>query len=424
MTKIERALQEHKSTKIVIGNGFDLFCGLKTTYRDFFVFFQHKYAKISKWIDEAVTRLYNNPDLKTDPWPLVVQFEYVDLINCWDVYFAMISDKSHDHRWCDIESEMLDSLSLRDSDVESEYKPHWENVWESIIKDRMDEQKAGSIIIAQFILKKTQRQFMTKDEFYEYLLKELREFESHFGSFIIKQHVVKNQFLEDYNLPYIRKAHSLFEQFCEPGFISSIDCFNYAFTPESKFYERCRFINGNCLNPIFGVDSVFDPSDARYIFTKTNRRLEWWMDKKITIRTDDFENVIVFGHSLSQHDYNYFFPILDQLEMTDFGSTKKFIIAYSVYDEQRSAGIKKEIRKSIYSLFFAYAEYCGKGNQAARLLDSLTTQGRVRMFEVEKLPEPTKFFSRVDETYQKELSDKEIADRWANYLKYGEDLFL
>ena len=96
------------------------------------------------------------------------------------------------------------------------------------------------------------------------------------------------------------------------------------------------------------------------------------MNLTSTVGIPEFDNAILFGHLLSSHDHNYYFPILDQLEMMNFASKKKPVIAYSIYDPSKEAEIKEPLRKSIYALFAAYAEYCGRGSlffEAPRFID-------------------------------------------------------
>ena len=141
-------------------------------------------------------------------------------------------------------------------------------------------------------------------------------------------------------------------------------------------------INGNLENPIFGIDSnLCRASDPRFIFTKTNRRMELEMIDFECQKDIVFDNVIVYGHSLSSNDYSYFFPLLDKLEMTNFLSNKKIIFGFSVYDREKETEIKRKNRLNIQKLFEAYANY-KELKDVNRLLDSLTTQNRVLTYEI------------------------------------------
>ena len=273
---------------------------------------------------------------------------------------------------------------------------------------------------ASFFLRKYGSRPASRENFYEFLLVQLKEFEDLFGRYITKQHIAWNGSLIKFNENYIQNARFVLTYLADQDEIVSIDCFNYGFTTEAVFYDKCKFINGNCEAPIFGIDTIFGPEDPRYIFTKTYRRIEWDMNLATVSGSPSFDNVIIFGHSLSSHDFNYFFPILDQLEMTNFTSSKKLVVAYAIYDSDKEATIKKELRKDVYSLFAAYAEYCGKSaSGASRLLDSLTTQGRVITCVIPNAPCPTvNFLDNID--FLRHDSPKEmVATYWQAYIQHG-----
>lgn len=51
MTK-EEMIKDLKNVKLVIGNGYDLHCGLKSSYADFFMRDVGKNDYFNKWLDE------------------------------------------------------------------------------------------------------------------------------------------------------------------------------------------------------------------------------------------------------------------------------------------------------------------------------------------------------------------------------------
>ena len=111
-----------------------------------------------------------------------------------------------------------------------------------------------------------------------------------------------------------------------------------------------------------------------------------------TYESKEFDNVVVFGHSLSKNDYSYFFPLLDKLEMTDFSSNKKIIFAFSIFDEKQSYAIKSDHRKAVNRMFASYAVFKGYQNEPERLLDALTTQGRILTVEIPHIVNDGKYF--------------------------------
>ena len=419
MERKEDLVHELKRVKVIIGNGFDLYCGLKTSYYDFFKFCNQKYESIYRWVDDMASFYSSNVSLKKDIRSLYHSVRGADKINCWDVFFTLFMDRGRNYLWCDVEKEILDSLKLRDKGCAKAYMPHWEDVWEVVESSTVKDQGPGSAIMASMILNVSSRLLKTREQFYEYLLSELHKFEICFGYYITKQHVARGDLYYQFNLDYITSSQYLLSRLCNEEDITSIDCFNYGFTTQTKLFNKCKFINGDCRNPIFGVDSTFDPDDPRYIFTKTNRHIEQDMGKTFMDDYPEFDNAVVFGHSLNSHDYSYFYPILDQLEMTDNFSKRKLVIAYSIYDREKAPEIKKNVRKSLYSLFSAYSRYKGNTNEPARLLDSLTTQGRVLMYQIDPIAKPEHPFIEREDLVEAESMEEIIVLRWREYKEYG-----
>ena len=424
MEQKEKALQNLKRVKLVVGNGFDLYCGLKTKYEDFFGHFSGKYKYLKEWISKVASSIVNTKGIEEDPGGIYESMERENEINCWDLFFSMRLDSMRGPLWCDIEWEMLESLEGNDNKQKDRFGSHWENVWQFLNKESRDTHCLGTMILGGFIYHKLNGIPDSKDTFYEYLLAQLKLFEEAFGRYIISQHIALNPYIATINTINTSGARRLLTYLCNVAELVAIDCFNFAFTSETRFFEKCKFVNGDCLSPIFGVDSVFDPtSDPRYLFTKTNRRIERDMNTTELPEMLDYENVIVFGHSLNSQDYNYFFPILDQLEMTNLISKKKLVIAYTIYDPKQETEIKKNIRQAFYSLFQKYADYHEFGNRALRLFDSLITQGRVIMYEVPYVSTLTNNFAEKSlDTWVFQSPRDGIITRWQTYLDYGKNL--
>lgn len=95
--------------KIVVGNGFDLHCGLKTKYKDFFEHFW----KDTVSIDKIVT---NNFSLNKNHDFIAKAFNG---FNAWDIYFYLLSkhmSESLEWRWCDVEEAILFSLNKEENE--------------------------------------------------------------------------------------------------------------------------------------------------------------------------------------------------------------------------------------------------------------------------------------------------------------------
>lgn len=417
-------LQKLVKVKIILGNGFDLFCGLHTSYGDYFSKQKKKYELILNEVKEASNCLAGlfEDGLKPNIFQEITDGLTISPQNIWDIIFAISIKGESDKMWCDVEQTMFDFLYAVDTGWQ-EIKPHWTNVYNFLQKAPYQGRSAGSFILARCIKGKCSSSILSKDDFCIFLLDELKEFEGSFARFIARQHVAFDGFVPQFNINYVTRARQLLETLCKSEEITSIDCFNYGFTPEPIFYNKCNFVNGDCANPIFGVDSKFRPDDSRYVFTKTNRRIEWEMNRTTLSQHPDFENAIVFGHSLNENDYSYFFPVLDQLEMTNFASKKKFVITYCVYDSKKETEIKNELRHRIYALFVAYAKYKGQSIEPARLLDSLTTQGRVMTVSIPPCRKYQAFDEGTVDLRAPNLGGISVEEKWAAYIDWAKRKF-
>ena len=416
-------LHKLRYVKVILGNGFDLYCGLHTSYLDFF----HQREDLYKTIlaeAEQTNAYFRDNYISKKKWPCVSdQPPTLTQHNAWDVFFALSFTDDSNRMWCDIETEISRSLDSPGETIGKD-RPNWDLVYQFLQENKnFLGVYSNCFILANFIKKKKPNLFVSKQDFYVFLLDELKEFEGRFARFITRQHVVFNGFEAQFNNDYVTRAHRLLKTLCKLKEITSIDCFNYGFTPEPVFYNKCNFVNGDCANPIFGVDSKFNPDESEYVFTKTNRRIEWEMNRTTLSHHPDFENAIVFGHSLSENDYSYFFPVLDQLEMTNFASKKKFVIAYCVYNPEKKTEIKSELRHRIYALFVAYAKYKGQSNGPARLLDSLTTQGRVVTVSISPCQEPPPFDEDKIDFWPPDPRGRSVEEKWGAYAAWAKRMY-
>ena len=391
MTK-EEMIKDLKNVKLVIGNGYDLHCGLKSSYADFFMRDVGKNDYFNKWLDEFEGKIslndFDAEQSKEDVW---VEFKNIDKLNIWDLFFYIKTKIANQNNkkvwlWCDIETVMYNSLKSYDSREGNTNLFTWEYVYKVVNKEMQANFDCFEVyVMAKVILKKRNMEgFKNIDEFYYYILDELNQFEKEFGMFIDKKRY--SYYYSSFkvtNSDFENRSKMTLQKLCNVDNLVSIDSFNYDDIANDDLNKILHNINGNLENPIFGIDSnLCRASDPRFIFTKTNRRMELEMINFECQKDIVFDNVIVYGHSLSSNDYSYFFPLLDKLEMTNFLSNKKIIFGFSVYDREKETEIKRKNRLNIQKLFEAYANYKGL-KDVNRLLDSLTTQNRVLTYEIQ-----------------------------------------
>ncbi len=373
--------------KLIIGNGYDLFCELETKYSDFFNFRNFK-SSIDKWKDLFSNNVFyyagmnSNITSRNDSW---VEPESFSKLNFWDFFFYFASEsnsKSMDSwQWCDVELVMAEWLS--DSSVKKGIG--FPLIYKLCHGDNLHNEPLESVYyLASVIIRKNgEQKYDDKAKFYDFLLSELKEFEQVFGKYITMQ-----QFHESgYAIKPLFSMHSksALEKLCNIDSLVSIDTFNFGLLGVKELEDLVHHINGDTEYPIFGVDSdLFLAPDSRYIFTKTSRRMELDMKRDDSEELKTCENVIVFGCSLASSDYSYFFSIFDKLDITNIDNNHKIIFAYNIYDTEKSDQIKATLMESIFNLFQEYSRYKGNEKHPNRLLDFLTVQGKIVLFEVRR----------------------------------------
>lgn len=351
--------------KLVIGNGFDLHCGMHSSYADYFNSVSHLNDAIEKWakgFDAYLSYLTSSEGLLF--WH---KMELFNEINVWDCFFSFRLNKGiEEKKWCDIESEI--GASFLSGELSRSY---WEKVYFALRAQQHDFSKDICLLAAFVKHKRKEVLFSNENDFYSYLLDELKLFEARFGAFIYKQQT------KDYRLNY----EALVVNLCNKQELVSIDSFNYSVFGRQDI--RQININGDYTQPIFGIDSqVVSPESPVYIFTKTYRRIEQDTDNKKLSLDIEFENIVIYGHSLCSHDFSYFFPLMDKIKLYDFTASGQIVFAYSVYDNDRGSVIKKAHRLAISKLIAAYAKHRGLASPY-RLLDSLSIFRRIWIYEIE-----------------------------------------
>ena len=371
---------ESDGIKVVLGNGFDLFCGLETKYINFFKSEKSKYEEISKW-SQSFKDINVYIGGRSVNWKNFGPQYSVNIdFNLWDIYFALaIGEK--DYNWCDIETEMIKTFT-------DNGKIKWSRVY-NISKNRYNNflnDDNLEYILAGYIINKNP-DISTNEKFYMFILEELKKFEKNFGKYVSEEYNKKyDNYLKNASLFF-----STLKSFGEE--VKSIETFNYTNNSVMRTYKssdylnEIKHINGDFNNPIFGVDSSrIDVDKPEVIFTKVSRRLlNSTLDNCLIGTTFDesFNSLVIFGHSLCEHDYSYFFPIFDYLEISNVMKSSTIIFAYNIYDASKKEDIILDYIRKVTKMINHYENYIGN-NKENRLIDSLTAQGRIKFFEIFK----------------------------------------
>lgn len=272
--KKEDYVKSLENVKIVLGNGFDLHCNLHTKYSDYYCKNFKKYLFIQK--------LYKD---FSDEKNIVFDFDDIKFkkLNVWDIFFALNSSQDPREckkRWCDIEKLMLSSFQNNQEKAEIEKAVlllgssiHWPTIKNYIINNYSPNNHMDMFVV-KYVKEKMERLNLYPRSFYSFLLNELKLFEKSFGDFVYWQ--LHNKYLESINnnskmfinAGYVERAVDTIGQLCNNIHnLVEIDSFNYSYVHNDNIHKKTQHINGSYKQPIFGVDSVFEPDDERYIFT-------------------------------------------------------------------------------------------------------------------------------------------------------------
>ena len=414
-------LSQLSNIKVIIGNGFDLHCGLHTRYEDFYIKNYEKYDLLDRWLSTFQ---------KTKEFRIDKYFNRIEDINIWDVFFNFSTNNdTQNPEWWSVEGLLLSSL-LTENDVKNHPSKYSLLLKTSIrwykFKDYYQTNTVPTNDLDAFFVLfiNTRNAIKHKQDlsFYEFLLDELNDFESNFGSFIHWQlhdeYMEKQNYALYLNTKYLNNCISTLKFFGGLENIVSIDSFNYGEMCEEKLSTRLHHINGNYKAPIFGVDSsYFEPGDERFIFTKTGRRIEADIFDTDANEIKDFENIVVYGHSLNEADYNYFFPIFDKINLLDSQAKGMLIFAFSVFENADKRDVKINLRNSVSKILIEYAE--SKGIKSPkRFLDGLTTQHKLMIFEIPLL-EPS-YENFLDDNWKQVLEDYK-RKKYSRYRKNRTD---
>lgn len=419
---------------LILGNGFDLQCGLQSSYKDFF-----RQAMLN-----TATESFGLCQMQAG----VSGFWEKLLLE----YYKM--NKTDDYNWCVVETIIKDTLRTicfgnKESDKPSlfyslSYKAF---DWVRGGRDIQTEAKISANPIEQYLFAYCYRFFYHLDVIDEasyeqkylyplliHLLQELYHFESRFCKYL-KDNLVNPQDAQQINTNYIIKAVNLLakltgftdRQFAGLGEIISrkekwlerrvspvqttgeyktvnilsdvfshlkythILSFNYtALFDLLEVDSPCLYsnvhgklcnhsCNNDCSNSsiIFGIDDNLIHSKTEYsvlrLFSKTYRKMYDTSNPTSILPPNNIPLTIKFyGHSLSEADYSYFQSIFDYYDLYS-NSKVNLIFYYSEGHEQTDA---------IYKLINTYGQSLSNKDQGKNLIHKLLLENRLKIEKV------------------------------------------
>lgn len=379
---------------IIIGNGFDLHCDLKSNFNDYF---QSRWSKDSLnqviAFQQALRLLGSNTIreylLKKADIPMELanghyleSYDFTpDKISFWDYYFW--SHRKNNYNWSDVEYFLTDFFGKTSSDSKNIFK-ELETDLNSLLfvkngqynapqfKPTQDEYEAVLLWCCNYDLSKHSEQHLS-----DFLFDELKKFETSFKEYL--------QPLADDD-QYKTASHALMSKLNSTNENSSFNLLTFNYTIPDLDELDCNFkknIHGS-LNkgPIIGIDSsTLSPEEPAFRFTKTYRIMNFANETSDMLLPKSIKLITFYGHSLAEADYAYFQSLFDYFDIYKENITLVFY--YSVYDTSKALEIKRNVFNSVSKLLATYGDTF-HNEKGKNLMHKLLLEGRLL---IKKIPE-------------------------------------
>ena len=383
------------SNLIVLGNGFDLKCGVRSTYTDFFD------ARISKEVEEKLESFFTKLDLSFSYRSLSFnQDEEYDgykihenvynlitdaKLTFWDLLFVANKDLKPIRNWHNVEQNMLDIL--KEIDLSKNYSNIGQHMTKGIPGLRRELKSSIQIsllkcsILAYYVIPK--ERYRSKKNLDDFLLSELIEFESSFSNYLEDKILETNEYSHISEL-LIRKIIG------EDNSIDDVEALSFNYTEPRCLRNKITNVHGKLGNKniIFGIDQdEISPSSLIYKYTKTFRKMVQINKNKgdsVYINNkNDLKNIFFYGHSLSVLDYSYFQSIFDYYNL--FDSNVSLTFCCSPYGDKTSQEILTEHAGLVANLLGKYGKTMNNENHGRNLMHKLMLEGRLTIKEINNL---------------------------------------
>lgn len=391
-----------KSNLLILGNGFDLSCKLRSSYSNYF---NSKFNKKNSQSLDSLKKVFESfykrsVERKKDTFSVYAHgkneetpYEKVEGINIWDLIIYYGKEGLPD-KWSDVESRILEFLNYDPENVNKKLNipnrtqmQDYDYTIGKIYVEESDYSTYSSYFYSQLIIFAAAKFGLpnpsTSDKV---LLSELKRFEGDFTDYM--KSLLNQEGIYHFHRNADHLLSAIETQTDSTGLINqNILSFNYTspFTEDeiSNKLIKWQNIHGRLgeENIIFGVDQdKVKVTDTAYQFTKTYRQLlqnnnEQNDSKTILPIKTDIEKIIFYGHSLSEADYSYFQSIFDYYEL--YGSQVELIFLYCEYKLDEKNLIQQEQVFNVSKLIKKYGQTMGNKDHGDNLLHKLIIEKRL-----------------------------------------------
>uniref|UniRef100_UPI00359C27A7 AbiH family protein n=1 Tax=Lactococcus garvieae TaxID=1363 RepID=UPI00359C27A7 len=403
---------------IILGNGFDLACNLKSKYENFYRYlFDEEYQNFLK---NFMSHISKYQKFSSD----VGYFSsLVDSMNVWEIIFYHYENVIL-NTWTDVEQTISKHLvglyyacvyrddyygSWKDYNLAnpdfSETTRLYNTYYEPITKLLYYKINEDSYSLSDEDFLSEEEQIKSRWMIYKrILLDDLKEFESKFAEYL--KHESEAMF-------YRKSVNKLFTKVIkgydaegtngnrtEGDLITNVLSFNYTevetFDKDEKIpLNEYRNVHGKLSNETEGTIFGIDLHDLKNIKTADgNEQVKLFLEFTKTFRTLKMANTFgvkklyskrtkqikFYGHGLGEADYSYFLSIFDSVNLYSGETTLIFFYNPQIEDEE-----EKQFNR-VSNLILKYAETLKNENHGDNLLHKLILENRVKILPLDFNP--------------------------------------
>lgn len=401
---------------LILGNGFDLACGLNSTYKAFFDHILKQKKQNNYWYDIFET-LSNDNSLTTNNWRDIETRILLELQNIEFLYESKIFQiGNYLDRENQIEDEINDYFSNNSENIflkptsiikttqtimnRFENLPPISIVQEELIKDlRTVEFDFCSFLEHQIRIaerekdtpfqlhnnrhKKYSEYFKKSILLVSYIIRQYNDVEQIYNLFNIINSIPNLSSFEELknrigNLQYVQSKN---KYTLDLPMQSSILSFNYTNPFDNA---SIRNIHGDLesRNIIFGID--YDKLIGNFnhpptIFSKSYRILKNVNLSGLEI-SSNLDFIKFYGHGLGKADYSYFQAIFDTVDL--YHSNVTLIFYWSAYDKHKETQIYNENVMKVVNLIEEYGKTFTNQDHGRNLLTKLQLENRLKLEKI------------------------------------------
>lgn len=392
---------------IILGNGFDLASGLKSTYGRFIEYVMEESGISVEEIKQKIASF--NIESLSDIKDSYIEQEDFFKLNIW-IWLFINSDLSEASNWQSVEEQIYEYLDNDLIELASNPKGLHDV---SITKEKY---KKTTLIVNCFIKCKEIEIERTPNSIAKFLMEQLNHLEASFEQFLFENagYTVGNDGTGLFD--YFEPARTLLTKIVKKDSITeesvyNIMSFNYT-DPWNERWGQNGGLANDFLAPnkslsvhgqalarsddevnriIFGIDNKdlkISEYNYKYIFTKTFRTLVNYSDTKTSqsatennIFDKGIKVIKFFGHSLGEADYSYFQQMFDYYDLYNNDDLRLYFY-FKKYDKRDVIDYLNEQSAMVIRLLEKYGETMSNKDHGKNLVTRLEMTKRLYIKEI------------------------------------------